>query len=285
MAVNVSAVGSLEDRIRQFLASHGIKLNTNLGQHFLIDEDILHTIVETAAIEPGDRIIEIGPGIGVLTAELLKRAQHVTTIEIDDRFLPLMEEYISASGVPLHEQNATGDKRQLTLIHGNALKEALPEEPYKIVANIPYHITSPLLRHVFMESTQRPSSLTLLIQREVAEKICSSEHRGLLTILVGLFGTPQFVCKVPSRAFLPPPAVESAVLHIVSHPIPLADPETIEQVFRLTKIAFGQRRKMLRNTFSKLEGGPEALSATGIDPTRRPETLSVEEWIRVAGAF
>lgn len=262
--------------VREFLRRHGIRLNTDLGQHFLIDLDVLQAIVEAAQIKPDDHIVEIGPGIGVLTVELLKRAAKVTAIELDDRMIPLLESYT--------RQETKKPTNNLTVIHSNALHVPMPSSAYKIVANIPYHITSPLLRHVFLESPVHPQSLTLLIQREVAEKICDKEDRGLLTILVGLFGKPRIIRKAPPNCFLPPPAVDSAVLQIDCFDAPLADLTTIDEVFRMVKIAFGQKRKMLRNTFGPFPELMERLSSLGIDEKRRPQTLSIEEWIALAHA-
>ncbi len=254
--------------IPSFLRSHGIRLNKDLGQHFLKDQAILKKIVETADIKPEDHIVEIGAGIGVLTSELTKKAKCVTSIEIDERMISLLNEYT---------QNPTN----LTVIQGNALKVPFPNESYKIVANIPYHITSPLLRHAFLESERKPESMTLLIQKEVAEKICEDEDRSQLTILVQLFGEPKLIKKVPPEAFIPPPEVDSAILHIKCFEKPLADEETVEEIFRLTKIAFGKRRKMLRNSIGELPDGMERLEKAGIEETRRPQTLSVEEWIKL----
>lgn len=269
-------MSDLGSRIRHFCNEQGLKLNKDLGQHFLIDQAVLEDIINAAKIKPDDRIVEIGPGIGVLTRALLQRTPHVTAIEIDPRFPRLIEAYLRR------------DNRNLpmpTIILGNALEAVMPSEPYKVVANIPYHITSPLLRHTFLESPTPPTSLTLLIQREVAEKICDNHDRGLLTIIVGLFGTPRIIRHVNSLCFLPPPAVESSVLHIDCFAAPKADARTIEKVMRVAKHAFGGKRKMLRNTMSTLEEGMGALEKAGIDPTRRPQTLTVEEWIAVAGGM
>jgi len=267
---------SLPDEIRQFCRNHGLKLNTDLGQHFLLDASILDRIVETAEIAKTDTIVEIGPGVGVLTRKLLERASSVIAIELDERMIPLLKEFIGRSTDPRPRMAA------LTVVQGNALHVGMPETPYKVVANIPYHITSPLLRHLFLESKKTPASLTLLIQREVAERICDAEDAGMLTILVGLFGKPKIMARVPPSAFLPPPKVDSAVLHIECFERPLADATTVEQLFKLTKIAFGQKRKMLRNTLGAFYGGLERLAALHIEPTRRPQTLSVEEWIALA---
>lgn len=265
---------SLRDRVLAFLRHRNIRLNTDLGQHFLVDQDVLETIVETAEINAGDHIVEIGPGIGVLTSELLTRAGEVTAIELDDRMIPLLKDF-----VPPKSKRVT---EKFSVIRGNALQESFPVTPYKIVANIPYHITSPLLRHAYLESPVAPTTMTLLIQREVAEKICDEEHAGILTIMVKLFGSPKVICKVPPSAFVPPPAVDSAVLKITSHAKPLADRPTIDKILKLLKICFAGKRKMLRNTFGNMENGMELLEKTGIDPTRRPETLSVQEWIDLA---
>lgn len=266
-------VADLSSRIRHFCSEQGLRLNTDLGQHFLVDDGVLQSIVDAAAIGPQDRIIEIGPGIGVLTRELVERTPRVTCIEIDPRFPRLIEAYLRRDNrnLPMPE-----------IILNNALEVPFPAEPYKIVANIPYHITSPLLRHAFLEGSAPPVSLTLLIQREVAEKICDAKDRGLLTIIVGLFGTPRIIRHVPPSAFLPPPKVDSSVLHIDCFPEPKADSDTIEQVMRLAKHAFSGKRKMLRNTMADLPGGSEALAKADIDPTRRPQTVSVEEWIILA---
>ncbi len=263
---------SLREEVTEFLRLHRLHLNTNLGQHFLVDEDALEHIVDSAKITPGEKVVEIGPGIGVLTRELLIAEAKVTAIELDARLIPLLNKF-------------THENSSLTIINQNALTASLPGVPYKIVANIPYHITSPLLRHVFLESKRTPKSLTLLIQKEVAQTICDKENAGILTILVGLFGDATLVCNVASSAFLPPPAVDSAVLHVECFDEPKADRETIDRVFTLTKVGFGQRRKMLRNTIGNLESGMEHLSSVQIAPTRRPQTLSVDEWIALARAF
>lgn len=273
-------MASLQDSVKRFCSGNHLKLNTDLGQHFLIDQDVLDAIIEAARITNEDQVVEIGPGIGVLTKELLKKTKNVTAIELDTRLIPLLYFYT--------------DPETPKVIQANALHTEMPDTPYKVVANIPYHITSPLLRHIFLparsersnrsggESKVQPTSLTLLIQREVAEKICDTESAGILTILVALFGTPRIVCKVPPSSFLPAPEVDSAVLQIDCYEKPKARRETIEEILKLTKIAFSQKRKMLRNSFATFPGGLELLSALGIDEKRRPETLTVDEWIALA---
>ncbi|PIR48517.1 ribosomal RNA small subunit methyltransferase A [Candidatus Peregrinibacteria bacterium CG10_big_fil_rev_8_21_14_0_10_55_24] len=269
-------MADLAQEIRQFCSRHGLKLNTDLGQHFLTDASVLQRIVEAAHLTTQDHVVEIGPGIGALTRELLKQSKHVTAIELDERMLPLLMQFVTQH---------TDAPTNLTLIHENALHVPFPKDPYKIVANIPYHITSPLLRHAFLESATTPQSMTLLIQREVAEKICDTENAGLLTILVGLFGTPNIIALVPPQSFLPPPKVDSAVLHIECFSAPLTSTQILNEIFRLTKIAFGQKRKMLRNTLGAFPGGMERLERASVAASRRPQTLSIAEWIRLAEIF
>ncbi|MBI2117533.1 16S rRNA (adenine(1518)-N(6)/adenine(1519)-N(6))-dimethyltransferase, partial [Candidatus Peregrinibacteria bacterium] len=164
----------------------------------------------------------------------------------------------------------------------NALKFSYPETPYKIVANIPYQITSHLFRTVFRKNQHPPLSLTLLIQKEVAEKIMGKPERSLLTLLVALHGTPRIIRTVSPRAFLPPPKVDSAIIHIECFPNPLADEKTLSVLFELATVAFRKKRKMLRASIGKFTRITDALVASGIDPTRRPETLTTDEWLSLA---
>lgn len=268
-------MSDLQANIRQFCADHNLVMNTDLGQHFLVDQHVLDAIIDASSIEESDHIVEIGPGVGVLTKELLAKSDKVTAIELDDRMLPLIQKYCAQ---PIAQSS------KLSLINCNALQVDMPNSAYKIVANIPYHITSPLLRHVYLESDVRPTSMTLLIQKEVADRICDPKDAGLLTIIVGLFGKAHKVVDVPPSSFLPPPKVDSAVIHIESYKEPIADNLTIEEVMKLAKVGFSQKRKMLSNSFATFPGGIERLEAAGIDQTRRPQTLSIDEWIAVAKA-
>lgn len=264
---------SLAARIGDFCKAHRLRLNTDLGQHFLIDEPTLDAIIAASRLQSGERALEIGPGIGVLTERLLQLGANVTAIELDERMLPLLAMFTAKDGTP---------HPNLQVLQGNALAVPFPSEPYRIVANIPYHITSPLLRHAFLECPRAPESLTLLIQREVAERIADPEDRGLLTIIVALFGVARIVKHVPPQAFLPPPAVDSAVLHIDCHPAPLVGPDELDHLIWTLKMGFHQKRKMLRTTIGRLPGGEDALAAAKIDGTRRPQTLTPQEWIVLA---
>lgn len=261
--------------IKRLTTAHGITMNTDFGQHFLCDPTVLRDVLDAGAVTRDDTVLEIGAGMGILTKELLSRAGKVITIEVDKRWLPLLEEYIGEEPIR---------RGRLEIIKANALKVPFPTERYKIVANIPYHITSRLLRHVFTQTERRPDSITLLVQKEVADKICGRDGRTMLTILVELFGKPKIVRSVPPGAFMPPPKVDSAIIHIDCYKEPLLDKQGLDSVFRITSLAFGKKRKMLRRSLGKIHGGMELLSRAAIDPERRPETLSIEEWVVLAKA-
>jgi 16S rRNA (adenine1518-N6/adenine1519-N6)-dimethyltransferase len=263
-------MSELASEVRRVLAGHGIKLNKDLGQHFLIDESVLRDILDAALLKPGERVVEVGAGLGILTRELLRAGACVTSIELDRRWI-----------FPL--QVFTGHPKELDLIEGDALDVTFPDEPYKIVANIPYQITSPLLRHAFLDSPRPPLSATLLIQREVAERICDPKEGNLLRLAVSLFGEPRIVRHVPSGSFLPPPKVDSSVLHIACYAQPLLERSTLDRTLSIAKLGFSQKRKMLRNTVGSLPDGMERMKRANIDPTRRPQTLSLTEWTALAG--
>lgn len=263
---------SLAADISRLLKTHDLRLNTDWGQHFLTSEPVIKDMLKAGDVRPGDRVVEVGAGIGVLTKFLLEAGANVTAIEVDRRWIPLLREYV-------------GDTKNLDIVLGNALKVPFPDEPYKIVANIPYLITSRLIRQTLLHTKRRPSSLTLLVQREVAQKVCDAEKGGMLTILVRLFGNARIVRNVPPGSFVPPPRVDSAILHIACLPQPRADTLTIDRVLELASHAFGKKRKMLRASLGKFHGALERLEAAAIAPERRPETLSIEEWIALASAW
>lgn len=264
--------------IHSFLRAHGLKPNPHWGQHFLVDASVVRAMIKVAELTQSDTVVEIGAGIGVLTKALLEHAHAVTAIELDRTWIPLLQEYIGPEAMA---------ENRLTIVQGNALKVPYPMHPYKIVANIPYHITSHLFKHVFLQLPVRPQSLTLLVQREVGDKICAGvrgEGRSILTILVELFGTPRFVRAVPPGAFLPPPKVESAIVHVECFTEPLAKGKTLDVLLQQISIAFGRKRKMLRASLGRFHGTMELLEAASISPERRPETVSTQEWVALAQA-
>ncbi len=262
--------------LREVIARHGLMASKALGQNFLLDEQLLDRI---AAI-PGDlkdrAVLEVGPGPGGLTRALLRAGARVTAIEMDRRCLPALSELAEAF------------PGQLRVIEGDALKVDPAElfaEPYAIVANLPYNVGTALFTGWLGGETWPPrwTSLTLMFQLEVAERIVSAAGGGVygrLAVLAQWRATARLAMKVHRSAFTPPPKVMSAVLHIV----PTAMPEQVsaKMLERLTEAAFGQRRKMLRQSVKGLPGALEALEQLSIDPQRRAETLSVEEFVAVA---
>jgi 16S rRNA (adenine1518-N6/adenine1519-N6)-dimethyltransferase len=261
--------------VQRYLKEHDIRLSKALGQHFLIDERVVRAVVQAAGLRGTEHVVEIGAGLGILTKELLRHAATVTAIEVDRRFAHLLSNYVCTEAM---------DPSHLTIIHGNALKVAMPESSYTVVANIPYQITSFLFRKLLLHTPRRPEGITLLVQREVAERICSEKNISILTVLVKLFADPRIVRIVPPSAFLPPPAVDSAILSVPMLRIPRATESEITTILRDCSLAFGKKRKMLRASLGKIHGGMERLERAKVSPEQRPETLSIEEWIALARA-
>ena len=235
-----------------------MKPKKSLGQNFLTDCSVLDKIIDAAKLSKDDYVIEVGPGKGILTEQLLKHAGKVTAIELDERLI----EHLSRI-------------KNLDLIHGNAMDYIPPGGKYKVVANIPYYITSPLLSH-FLENPRRPSKMVLLVQKEVAEKICARPgDMNVLAIHVQVFGKPKIVCNVPASAFDPAPKVDSAVIVIDVYYEPLI--EDFKRLFGVMHRAFGGKRKKLSNTLPDLK---ERLVELGLNDLR-PEKLSIRDWMKL----
>lgn len=245
--------------IIELLEKHDLGTKKALGQNFLIDKAALNLIVESANINKNDHILEIGPGLGVLTKEIAPKAKHITTIELDSKLIPLLRETLN-------------EHQNIELIHGDILRFQPPDHPYKVVANIPYNITSPILNH-FLQAKNKPQSMTLLIQKEVAEKVCAIEpEMTVLSLQVNLFGTPQIIGAVPASSFLPPPKVDSAIIHIQIHnTIPT---EEALKILKIAKRAFSQRRKKLSNSLPDLKEKLTQLNFADL----RPQNLSIKNW-------
>jgi 16S rRNA (adenine1518-N6/adenine1519-N6)-dimethyltransferase len=265
--------------LREVIARHGLSASKALGQNFLLDEQLLDRI---AAI-PGDlhdrAVLEIGPGPGGLTRALLRAGARVTAIEMDRRCLPALAEL---------EQAFPG---RLRVVQGDALAldhNALMGEAYAVVANLPYNVGTALFTRWLSGETWPPrwNSLTLMFQVEVAQRIVAepaSGAYGRLAVLAQWRSRPKLAMKVHRSAFTPPPKVMSAVIHLVpAEQLPGVSARVLE---RLTEAAFGQRRKMLRQSLKGLPGALDALDSLGIDPARRAETLSVAEFVAIARAL
>jgi 16S rRNA (adenine1518-N6/adenine1519-N6)-dimethyltransferase len=260
--------------VAALLKAHGLSPKKSLGQNFLIDSAALERITAAAEIPPGGTVLEVGPGLGSLTRYLALSARRVIAVELDGRLIPLLDEVVRGAG-------------NVEVVHGDVLKldpaALIEEEDYLVAANIPYYITSNLIRHL-LEARRRPSRMVLTIQREVGERITAGPgEMSLLALSVQVYGRPKVVARIPAGAFYPAPDVDSAVVRIDLYPEPVIPLAQLERFFRLAKAGFGQKRKTLRNSIASGLGWngertAALLTAAGIDPQRRAETLSLEEW-------
>jgi 16S rRNA (adenine1518-N6/adenine1519-N6)-dimethyltransferase len=279
-----SSSGFSEDNMPKsvpaLLRSHGLRPRKRLGQNFLIDRSALRSIVRAADLSEDDFVVEVGAGVGTLTRALAAQAGRVAAIELDDDLAAILQEELAQL---TNVQVIHGDVRRLSEL-------GLVHRGYKVVANLPYYITSTVLRH-YLEMEPRPSLMVVTVQREVAERIVARPGgMSLLSVSVQFYGHPRIVARVPSGAFYPPPRVESAVLRIdVGGEPAVALAAGVEEAtfFRVVRAGFSQRRKTLRNSLSAgLVLAPvlveEALEHAGLDPRRRAQTLSLEEWARAS---
>ncbi|HSG42513.1 MAG TPA: 16S rRNA (adenine(1518)-N(6)/adenine(1519)-N(6))-dimethyltransferase RsmA [Anaerolineales bacterium] len=260
--------------VSALLKQYGLRANKKLGQNFLQDPFALEAVVSAAEIKPTDTVLEIGPGLGSLTCYLAASAKQVVTVEIDKKLLPALRDVTSAY-------------ENINIIHGDVLQlspeDLIQESNYLVVANIPYYITSAILRHL-LESKCKPRRIVLTIQKEVAARICAEPgDMSLLALSVQIYGKPHIAKHIPTGAFFPAPNVDSAILTIDIYPSPLIKPETLDIFFKLIKAGFRQKRKTLRNSLSSgLQMSPQKsevlLMSANIDPRRRAETLGIEEW-------
>ena len=262
---------------RARLERHGLTPRKSLGQNFLIDDNVAQKIVQAAEIAPTDTVIEIGPGMGALTQHLVKQAQQVHVIELDQHLIPILRKEL-------------GQLSNLTITHGDALEVdfaqlAQPLSTVRFVANLPYYITSAAIRKM-LESPLKVASIVLTIQFEVAQRMVAGVgDMSLLAVSVQFYGQPDLVMKLPAGAFYPQPKVDSAVVRIVPHAErPNINPDDFFQVVRA---GFSQPRKQLRNTLASGLGVDKAqaiamLTACQVDPMRRAETLAISEWIGLA---
>jgi len=270
-----------QDNIAAFLHAHGVHPRKRLGQNFLTDPVALESIVAAADLSPDDLVVEVGAGVGTLTRSLAERAGRIVAVELDDRLVELLGERMAAFP-------------QVQIVHGDILKLpdfGFPHRGYKVVANLPYYITSAVLRH-FLEREPRPRLMVVTLQREVAERIVAAPgEMSILAVSVQCYGRPRIVARIPPGAFYPPPEVDSAVLRVDVGEQPFHGVGVDEAAFfRVVRAGFGQKRKTLRNALSAgLRMDParaeEVLAQAGVDSRRRAETLSLDEWVRVTKAL
>jgi len=261
------------------LRRHGLTPRKRLGQSFLRDRSFLTHIVDAAELGPEDTVLEIGAGTGILTRALADRAGHVVAVELDDSLYRLLQEEFASVA-------------NLELWHANALDvdpcERMPRD-YKLVGNIPYYVTGPIVRH-YLEARCQPRVLVLMVQREVAERMVAPPGRlSLLGVSVQAYADAKIVARVPSGAFFPRPKVESSIVRLTPFSQRLA-PGDRDLFFRLVRAGFSTRRKQLVNALSvglnvSRDRSKGLLRRAGLDETRRAETLSIDDWHSLARAW
>ena len=264
---------------KKLLEKYHLRPHKGLGQNFLSDDTVLSGIADAAGIPEHAAVLEVGPGLGSLTRHLADRAERVVAVELDWDLVPVLRKEFA-------------DSPNVEIVHGDILEfspdEYFSSSDYYVAANIPYYITSAVIRHL-LEGKARPKQLALTVQKEVAERICAEPGRlSLLALSVQVYGKADMPMIIPAAAFYPEPKVDSAVVRIELFDEPLVPPEQMDDFFALAKAGFGQKRKTLRNSLSSNLhiSGAEAealLQGAGIDPMRRAETLSIEEWRRMLG--
>ena len=269
------------------LRRHGVRAAKSIGQHFLVDRAVLAAIVDAAEITTRDDVLEIGPGPGVLTAAIADRARTVTSVEIDERMVAVLRDTL-------------GERDNVKIVRADALEVDLfaagERPPTRIVANLPYQITTPLLER-FLADPRRPPIVVVLVQGEVATRMVARadnpkapRERGYLSVFVQSFAEPRIVRRVPARAFRPAPRVDSAVVALRTRSRPAFAPLAQDAFLRLVSDAFRHRRKQLRSALGHEAGldrerATAVLGTAGIAPDRRPETLSLDEWVALARAI
>jgi len=254
---------------KALLSQHRLWAKKRLGQYFLIDENVLKTIVKAAQLQKGETVLEIGPGTGLLTERLITQGIRLVAIEFDSGFYRLLRQKFAKEIA----------SQRLILIHGDILKINLEDLPlsfsYKVVSNIPYQITALLLEKL-LACPKKPSLLVLLVQKEVAEKIIAQPPKmNRLALMVQFYGEPQVLKPVSKGSFWPQPPVDSAILRII--PKKFNFPASRHLLFQLIRQAFGQRRKQLKNIFEV-----QWLEKAQIEPKLRAENLSLADWLRLA---
>jgi 16S rRNA (adenine1518-N6/adenine1519-N6)-dimethyltransferase len=268
--------------IRAILRQHNLWPKKQLGQNFLEDEGALEKVVAAAELQPTDTVLEIGPGVGSLTRHLARAAQRVIAVEIDQALLPALEEILRPYG---NVDVILADILRLDLSKVEGLAPG-----YIVVANIPYYITSAIVRHL-VETPVRPSRIVLTVQREVAERmVAQPDDMNLLAVSVQFYTVARVGARLAAGAFYPRPEVDSSVIRLDVRPTPAVAVPDVDGFFRVVKAGFSQKRKQLRNS---LAGGLQLehaqaealLAAAGIDPQRRAETLALPEWAAIATAW
>ena len=264
---------------KQLLNQYRLEPKKSLGQNFLFDENVLARIVDAAELTPFEPVLEIGPGLGSLTRLLAQTAVPVTAVELDNRFLPILQTELAYFD-------------NVRLIHGDILAQNLDElfdQPYKVVANVPYYITGAILRHL-LSARQKPTSVVMTVQKEVAERITAVPPKmSLLAVSTQLYGEAELISTIKAGAFWPRPDVDSAIIRLTlfaEPPLPFAQEKAF---FKLVRAGFSQKRKQLKNNLRQLGYNSQevtaVLASVNVDGRRRAETLTLPEWLALYQNF
>jgi 16S rRNA (adenine1518-N6/adenine1519-N6)-dimethyltransferase len=275
--------------VRELMGRYGLRCRKRLGQNFLADANIINKIVASASLKRDDVVVEIGPGLGVITRAAAAEAGLVVSVELDTALLPALQETLQGFD---NIHIVSGDAME-TDFDGLVQAEAGSRRPYKLIANLPYYITTPLIMRLLM-SRFNISLLVIMVQNEVAERIAArpgGKEYGALSVAVQYFTEPRYLFKVPRTVFIPRPDVDSAVILLSRREKPPVQVSDEELFFRVVRGSFGQRRKMLLNSLEAAfpviarERMKDLLLEAGIDPSRRGETLGLEEFAAITAAI
>lgn len=267
--------------VQSLLRDYGLRPKKGLGQNFLVDDTYLQRIVSIAQLDRSDEVLEIGAGLGSLTRYLAQAAGRVCAVELDSRFTAVLKKVLK-------------DFSNVVLVNADIMEmdpgEWMERSGYIVVANIPYYITSALIRHL-LEANVKPRRMILTIQKEVARRVCAQPgDLSLLALGVKVYGSPRIELDIPAGAFYPAPKVDSSVLLVDLYAEPRIPPSRLDTFFSLAKAAFSHKRKMLHNALAGYaglgnDGARNLLEIAGISPDRRAQTLSLEEWGRLTQAY
>lgn len=273
--------------VRDLCARHGFTLSKGFGQNFIVNPGVCPKIVEAAGIDETFGVLEIGPGVGVLTKELALRARKVVAVEVDERLPPLLEETLEGLD---NVKVVLGDVLKVDL--AQLIRDEFPGMPVAVCANLPYYITSPILMRL-LEEKLPIQHITVMVQKEAAQRITAepgTREAGAISYAVAYYAQPKMLFSVQPGSFLPPPKVVSAVIQLKVRPQPAVDTPDEAGFFKLIRAAFGQRRKTVANAASAGLGLPkarlmEALETAGLSPLARPEQLTLEDFLALQKAL
>jgi 16S rRNA (adenine1518-N6/adenine1519-N6)-dimethyltransferase len=277
--------------VQDLLSAQGLRPSRALGQNFVVDQNTLRRVVRLAELEPGERVVEVGAGLGALTIELARSGARVTAVELDRRLVPLLRELVEPHGVRVVEADALSIEWD-TLLCDDTPQQDRPENPraarmsrWSLVANLPYNVAVPVVMRV-LDEAQMVRSILVMVQREVGERLAATPgdtSYGAVSVKVAYHATARVVGAVPASVFVPRPRVSSVLVRIVRRPAVAVDPDVVppERLFNVVRAGFARRRKMLRGALADVVTA-EAFVSAGVDPRARAQELSIEQWGRLA---